>query len=195
MLRRSDVSARAFAEVWLWRHGWVWPVAALLAAATMTAFFTVSQPQRADLSELKLQTDQARSAFLQRPASAAAVTSTDARAVIDASAPADQLVARMIQLAQAEGIALPQSEYQQHLMADSTVLQVQVAQPVRATYPQLRRYIEAVLRAVPNASLDQLNARRENVGQPQLDAKLRWSLWLPSSAGSKAGPALERPTL
>lgn len=192
---RLQVSLRAAVEIWLWRRGWAWPVVGLLALVAVMSYALVLQPRRAQLAEVDAGLERARLAAHRDAASAnTASTQIDARAVILASPPADRLVARMVELAQAEGIALPQSEYQQRAMPDAQLVQVQVTQPVRATYPQLRRYIEAVLRALPNASLDQLGARRENVGQPQLEARLRWSLWLPRAAISPGAAGQERPT-
>jgi hypothetical protein len=195
-LGRLQVSPRAAVEVWLWRNGWTWPATLLLAAVAAGLCLAVIQPQRAHLAELGSQLQRARDAAAGRDAAHAKVppTAADARAVVIASPPTDRLVARMVQLAQAEGVGLPQAEYQQRALAGSDMVQVQITQPVRATYPQLRRYVEAVLRTIPNASLDQLAARRENVGQPQLDARLRWSLWLPRATPPASASGQERPT-
>lgn len=91
---------------------------------------------------------------------------------------AGELVRKMATLAQHQQLVLVQGDYSSQFHSTTQATQVQINQPIRGTYPQLRRYIEAVLRAVPNASLDQITARRENVGQSQLEARLRWSVWL-----------------
>lgn len=168
---------RARAQTWLWRLGWAWPVAMLLGASADAMYWGVVRPQSARivLSQAALQ----QSPREQAMSTKALVQASDVRAVIAASASSDEIVAQMATLAQAEGIALSQSEYQYQAMADASIVQIQVTQPVHAAYPQVRRYVEAVLRSVPNAALDELAARRDNVNQAQLDARLRWSVWLP----------------
>jgi hypothetical protein len=181
---RKQVALRAVTEIALWRIGFAWPLALAIGAGALVVHIVLSQSLQARVASLENQLAHAQRAEQARRRGDAAVARVpDARALIDASPSGEELVARMVKLAEQEGIALPQSEYQQRVLSGgSSVAQLQITQPVRATYPQLRRYVEAVLRAIPNASLDQLAARRENVGQPQLEARLRWTLWLPGAA-------------
>jgi hypothetical protein len=109
------------------------------------------------------------------------------QALLRASPEAPELVRRMSALAQAERISLQQGDYQQQMHSTTRLVQVHVTQPVRASYPQLRRYVESVLRTMPNASLDQVAARRENVGQAQLEVRLRWSFWTQTDQSDDAG--------
>lgn len=187
-MTRSLISwCRTRAEIGLWRHGWAWPLSALGAGCALFAHILVLQP---DLAAR----DDARKALLleaQRqaaPASKAQPVPSQLeqplrtlQAALSPSHESDALVRRMAALAQAEQIALSQGEYQQQVNTVIGVTRVQVSQPVRASYPQLRRYIEAVLKVIPNASLDQVIASRDNVGQLQIEARLKWSLWTTTS--------------
>ncbi len=168
------------AQIALWRHGWALPLSVLLLAVAGGLYWSVALPAQAsaagDLAErLRL----ARAAGQKREAVPGG-ESQQVAALQAALRAADttELVRRMAVLAQAQNIALLQSEYQVQQHAAVDVVQLHIAQPVRASYPQLRRYIESVLREMPNASLDQVSARRENVGQEQLEVRLRWSLWV-----------------
>jgi hypothetical protein len=184
---------RVKAQIVLWRHGWAWPLALFVAVITGAAYWMVLQPARAALvaTQAELGREQSASAktkTVEPPSETQQLTALSA--ALRASPPPAELVRRMAALAQAEQIALPQGEYQQQVHGSTQVVQVHVTQAVRASYPQLRRYIESVLRTIPNASLDQVAARRENVGQAQLEVRLRWSLWMqPTSAAAPSSAA------
>jgi hypothetical protein len=175
---------RATIEIAFWRHGWAWPLAAITALSAVAAYVTVLRPgqQLQRTAEIELEQEQARPAS---PAKGSEEQPQDGQqrlqalqAVLRPSADTGELVRKMAVLAQAQQINLAQSDYQQQANAAIGVTRVQISQPVRASYPQLRRYIEAVLLAIPNASLDQVVARRDNVGQAQVEARLKWSLWI-----------------
>jgi hypothetical protein len=169
-------------QIVLWRRGWAWPVAALLLIATGALHWLVLQPLRATLATARAELIHEQSTASVNPAPVEPLSEGQElaalQAVLRASPETAELVRTMATLAHAEQITLQQGDYQQQLHATTRLVQVHVTQPVRASYPQLRRYIEAVLQTIPNASLDHVAARRENVGQAQLEARLRWSFWI-----------------
>ena len=184
---------RAQAEIALWRHGWAWAVAALLASMAAGACVWLLQPlqQARDAALLELaQAHRARAVGQALPGPGAAIDDgarlQALQTLLQQGPEAGQIVRRMITLARAEQITLAQADYQQQANAGIGVTRVQITQPVRATYPELRRYIEAVLATTPNASLDQVVAKRDNVGQTQVEARLKWSLWIAQPATPSA---------
>jgi hypothetical protein len=180
---------RTAIQIAIWRHGWAWPLAAAAAALAAATHFLVVDPGRAELARAR--TELARTSMAaQRPTPIRAVGEQQdlhkLQAVLQQSPPSSELVRTMASLARAEQIVLAQSEYQQQFHSATQVTQLLVTQPVRGTYSQLRHYIESVLRTIPNASLEQIAARRDSVGQSQLEARLRWSVWIrnpPVSSG------------
>jgi len=194
MARRHSISVlRAHAEIALWKHGWVLaaaPVAALLAIGLHIGCVA---PTRAALeatrAEAARESRAASTLARQAPPLAEKEQLSRLQGVLRGPSSATELVKRMAALAQAEQIALQQSDYQQQFHPATQVTQMQINQPVKASYVQLRRYVEAVLREMPNASLDQISARRENVGQAQLEVRLRWSFWIqaPAPAEGRTG--------
>lgn len=179
-MRASFASLRVWVEIALWRHGWVWPAATAMCLSALVIHLSLLSSQLQQLRQLEMDLHIAlaeRTMSQNRSMTAPEPGTMDAAAVLSSAPPIEESIARMAQLAQAEGIALTQGEYRTQLIADGSLVRVQVSQPVRGTYPQLRRYIESVLRGSPHASLDQMEARRENVSQPLLEARLRWSLW------------------
>lgn len=176
---------RAMAGIAVWRHGWVWPAAACVAAAA-AALYGLALPDahnallraQAGLAEA---TAHAR-ALRQRPAPAASDDSgrvQNVAALVQAAPGATAIVARMSALAQAQGLNLPQADYQYEVNRTAQLVHVQVTQPLKSSYPGIRRYAEAVLRSTPHASLDQIQVRRDGVAQADVEARLKWSLWLP----------------
>jgi hypothetical protein len=176
---------RPRAEIALWRYGWAWAVGAVLALVAACAWLLVLQPlqQARDAALLELgQAHRARDAGRSSPSNGFALDDGARLQVLQTllqqSPETGEIVRRMATLARAEQITLTQADYKQQPIAGIGVTRVQIMQPVRASYPQLRRYIEAVLAATPNASLDQVVAKRDNVGQTQVEARLTWSLWV-----------------
>jgi hypothetical protein len=182
-MKRLPVSLwRTRLQILLWRHGWTWPVALLLAVAAGAMHWAVLQPLHASVIAAQAELAQEQSTATARQTTGEPLSEGQElaalQAVLRASPEPAELVRRVAALAQAEQITLQQSDYHQQAHAATRLVQVHVTQPVKAGYPQLRRYIESVLRTIPNASLDQVAARRENVGQAQLEARLRWSFWI-----------------
>lgn len=177
-VRLSNPAAEA--QVFVWRFGWAWPLAVAAAALAITVHFAALAPARSEL--VAASTALAQAALRGQAVKQEIPPATERQQLLALQAtlrPAEaaELIRRLGELARAEQITLAQGEYQQQLHPETQLLQLRVTQPVKAGYPQLKRYIESVLRTIPNASLDQITARRENVGQAQLEVRLRWSFW------------------
>jgi hypothetical protein len=185
---------RTATEIALWRHGWAWLLAAVLAGIAALGYLAVLQPSRQVLGAAQRELAEQRKGPEAPPPGSSSNHALDSqqqrlqalRAALSPSQNTGELVRRMVALAQAEQINLAQSDYQQQVNKGIGVTRVQISQPVRASYPQLRRYVEAVLQAIPNASLDQVMAKRDSVAQAQVEARLKWSLW--SYAATESTP-------
>jgi hypothetical protein len=176
------MSWRVHVELALWRHGGTLPLAAMLALLAVAIHETAVLPAQASLA---LAQEELASATRSAPRTLALHQPLHAlRDALPAEASATGSVKRMAALAQSHGIAVQQADYQRTALTGAPVIQLQVSQPVRASYAQLRRYIEAVLRDMPHVSLDHVAARRDNVGQQQLEVRLRWSVWMQQEAGA-----------
>lgn len=193
---------RLVAEVWLWRQGWAWLLAASFGLVALVLHASTEWVGNVALLEATRAVDQAKSetttvtpSHSSPSAPAGNVPDTEQhrlrqlQQLLGGSPQATELVRQILVLAHDENITVAQSEYQHQADAVTGTLQVQVTQPVRATYPQLRRYVEAVLLAIPNASLDQIAAKRESVDQTQVQARLKWSLWLLPATTERAAVA------
>ena len=54
----------------------------------------------------------------------------------------------------------------------------QVTLPVQGSYGEVRGFVDAVLDAVPAAALEELALKREEIGEPLVEARVRFVLFL-----------------
>ena len=92
---------------------------------------------------------------------------------------------RLHALARAESLELPQGAYRYNQVSDERLARYEINLPVRGTYPQIRRFIAAVLNEVPVLSLDQIAFEKKRVGDGEVEAQLRLTLYLAPRAQGK----------
>ena len=168
-------------EVALWRHGSVGHavLAGLLVAATLMAWFLLET--RSNLAQtrraLELAVNPVQNMQAPTPGNGDAATLDTLRAALAASPAPDEVVREMAALSHGLGIEWAQGEFRSQAHAQTQTTQWQVTQPALTTYLQLRKLIDAVLRAHPNVSLNQLSVQRDDTTQAQVKVRLRWSIW------------------
>lgn len=191
---------RVAAQIVLWRHGWAWVLGAAAVAGVALLQLAVVFPLQQAHASAELELAQALAAPPRSPPTPESTTAERVitlRTVLQEAPAATELLQRMTALAAAQEISLPQGDYQQRIHPANGVLQLQVSQPVRTSYPRLRQYVESVLRTIPNVSLDQVTAHRESIGQNELEVRLRWSLWVmpsvPQESSKRPASIVVRP--
>lgn len=190
-------------EVLVWRHGWIWPLATLsVVTAVATACWVDFDGRR---SEALLQAEERRVEQL--------VASKDSESRLEQSLNADDaareapLLSRhdrlravlrqpdevttelrqLYEFAESVQLVVQQADFQQSASSGG-IGRLQVSLPIKGSYVQMRGFIELLLRSLPNASVDRLVLKRNQVGQAQLEASLHLSLWL----RDKAARSIER---
>ena len=75
-------------------------------------------------------------------------------------------------------LVLEQGEYR--LTPDKTgkLMRYQITLPVKGSYLQIRQFVDQALLDVPIAALDDINFKRETIGGTQLEARIKFSLYL-----------------
>ena len=96
---------------------------------------------------------------------------------------AEQQVKVLFDLAAKNGLVLAQGEYKGGYDKASRVATYQVSLPLKGSYPAVWQFALQALRAVPFASLDELSFRREQIADPNLEARLRLTLYLADGSG------------
>lgn len=82
---------------------------------------------------------------------------------------------RLHRLGRAAGLELAQGEYRLERRA-AGLWSYRVSLPARGSYPQMRRFVAAVLDEMPVASIDALRFERKRADEPLLEAQLRLTL-------------------
>lgn len=96
---------------------------------------------------------------------------------------AEQQVKTLFALAAKNDLALNQAEYKFAANKNGLFHTYAISLPVKGQYAAIRPFCEQVLLAIPFASLDEIDFKRDAVGNPNLDAKLRFTLHLDNVGG------------
>lgn len=75
-------------------------------------------------------------------------------------------------------ITLAQAEYKLEAVRQGGFNAYRLTLPVRGGYPQLRRFIDATLEKLPFAALEDVDFKRDAIGTPTTEAKLRFVFFL-----------------
>lgn len=100
------------------------------------------------------------------------------RELLTAEERADEAMELIQQDAKKHGLALSGTEYKWQRQPNVKLAEVRIAIPVKAAYSPLRAFVKDVLTDVPGLALDQFELQRENIGSSDVDARLRFSLFL-----------------
>jgi hypothetical protein len=85
---------------------------------------------------------------------------------------------RIYDAASAQSIQLVQGDYKLVQGTTGKLSGYQISLPVRGPYAHVRKFVLQVLDEVPGASLDELAFTRESIGSAELEAKIRFTLYL-----------------
>jgi len=100
---------------------------------------------------------------------------------------AEQQVKTLFGLAAKNGLSLAQGEYKSAYDRNAHVWTYQVNLPVKGSYASIWQFAFGALRAIPFASLDDIGFRRDTIGDPQVEARLRLTLYLSDLPGAQPG--------
>jgi hypothetical protein len=87
-------------------------------------------------------------------------------------------LARIQDAALRNGIDLQAGEYRMETRSGERLRRYLIVLPVRGSYAQIRGFVDAALGAVPSASLDEIDMRRDSALSSTLQARLRMTLYL-----------------
>lgn len=95
---------------------------------------------------------------------------------------AEQHVKVLFALAAKAGLSLSQGEYKPGYDKASRISSYQITLPVKGSYQAIWQFALSALRDLPFAALDDIGFRRENIGDAQVEARLRFTLYLKDGA-------------
>lgn len=88
------------------------------------------------------------------------------------------LLARIYRVAEQQSITLEQGDYRFVRDSVTGLTHYQVILPLRASYPQVRKFVAASLIQVPNLSLDSIQFERQKIGDSTVEAKVKFVMIL-----------------
>ena len=159
--------------------GWPAMVAACLIVSEAAFHFSTMAPledQRAKLREQVTRSGRASTQAADRAAS------SDPRVDLDTfyaalARPAD-LLRRLHRVAHDQGLTLDQADYRPVPDAEGRFTRYQILLPAKGTYPEVRRFLVQVSGDVPGLAIDSVNFQRQQIGDPQVDALIKLTLFI-----------------
>jgi len=85
-------------------------------------------------------------------------------------------------LAGKAGIELQQGSYRYNLVSGERIARYEITLPVKGSYVQIRRFLASVLNEIPVASLDRVAFEKKRVGDRDVEAQLRLTLFLDAAS-------------
>ena len=98
---------------------------------------------------------------------------------------AEQQVKTLFALAAKSGLVLSQGEYKSAVDQNGRFHTYQVNLPVKGSYGAISQFGMQALRAIPFASLDEISFRRDTIGAPTVEARVRLTIYLADQAAGE----------
>jgi len=103
---------------------------------------------------------------------------------------AEQQVRTLFNIAAKTGLTLRQGEYKSGYDRNGKLHTYQINLPVQGSYGQVWQFALGALRAIPFASLDDISFKRDSIGQANVEARLRLTLYFADPLGDPAADPL-----
>ncbi|MBD8531240.1 MULTISPECIES: hypothetical protein [unclassified Massilia] len=91
---------------------------------------------------------------------------------------AERQVKTLFALAAKSGLVLRQGEYKAAFERNARLHTYQVTLPVKGSYNAIWQFALGALRAIPFAALDEISFKRDAIGETEVEARLRITLYL-----------------
>lgn len=155
-----------------------------LAALALAFFFSAVMPARKELErgrheaqQLGEQQKRIESGLERKPA-APADQLKSFYGMFPAEPAAAQWLEKVYDAAAKNNLTLLHGEYALTVDPKAELARYRITLPARGTYEQIRGFIAAALEAVPSLALDDVDFQRQKVGETQVEAKVRMTLFL-----------------
>ena len=141
-------------------------------------YFSAVQPLEQELRAQRLAAERLRARTPYQPVSSGG-RADELRRFYSLFPPVEKLpdeLEHLYRLARAAKLELLQGEYRLEKTSGGLV-SYRITLPLRGTYLQIREFVAATLRDMPIASLDALRFERKKIGDAQLEAQVRMSVY------------------
>jgi Tfp pilus assembly protein PilO len=176
--------SRLDVDLVLQRAGWMpvlaaWLIVATLALETAGQFRLQSARDAHARKGVELRALAAQALAETEPVKSQIEQRLDAfRSVLCEHSDMHRLVAMVFSQAAQHGITLAQAQYKLDFDKAGGFYTYQLTLPLQGSYPRLRRFVDATLYEARCAALEEVQFRREGIGTPHTEARLRFVLYL-----------------
>jgi hypothetical protein len=98
---------------------------------------------------------------------------------------------KIFALAEDSGIALQRGSYRYNRVPGERIARYEITLPVTGSYVQIRRFLASVLNEIPVASLDGIAFEKKRIGDSDVEAQLRLTLYLDAAREASNGTGAE----
>ena len=159
----------------------------VLAAAAAALYFAGIDPGKAQINRLQREALSVREFSRSNPDAGSLTPPTyetwlqNFYRLLPAKTSAPDWLRIIFAAARAQSLVLEQGEYKMKVDKSSRLLAYEIGLPVRGNYVQIRKFVADVLEQIPAAALDEIIIKREAIGDPRIDASIRFTLFLTAS--------------
>ncbi len=179
----TPASILGFARFYYYRHGWPAAIGVVLLIFAL-GMQAIGVPKlQAQATDARAAHEALRKRALQAPKPQDA--SREQYAALLASLPSganasSDAVKAIHRIAATHGVYLATGEYRVVREGSDKLQRYQITLPATSNYPKLRAWLTDVMNEMPTIALDEISLRREDVGTEQIDARVRFTLFLKS---------------
>lgn len=105
----------------------------------------------------------------------------DVHRQLPAQPQATEAIERVYRMARAENISLSRGEYALGVDPETRLARYQIVLPLRGSYPQIRRFLQALLAQMPALVMEDIDLQRKRIGDSELTGRIRMTLYLSRS--------------
>lgn len=162
--------------------GRVGVVGVALLVFSAVCFITANSPLRQQLADV-----QSNLAEMQREQLARSRAGLDLTPNVQLQSFVSRLPARtqlpaimgqVVTQAGAAGLALERGSYDFTVTHSGQIVRARLSFPVQGSYPNIRRFVDGTLAAIPGAAVDGLRLERKDIGSGDIAADIRFTVFL-----------------
>lgn len=165
---------------WAKRLGWLSLSGAILGILALTFYATLGKQADQQLHEVKREIAQIGSAK-GRPvwlAESPQIAQQNYYRALPSQTTVTDLLEKIFDAAYENDTSLEQGKFKQTTEQGVSFSQYQIEFPVTGGYPEIRKFVNQVLLDIPTIALDSISFSRGDTKNPELDAKVRFTLYL-----------------
>ncbi len=153
---------------------------ALLALAAL-CFFTANSALRQHQTVLRAELVEAQRNAVHQVAGQAAAPAAQLQSFVRGLPARSELPAiteQIVTQATGAGLLLERGSYDFTVTRSGQIVRARMSFPVQGSYPDIRKFIDGTLRAIPGAAVDGLRLERKNVASGEIAADIRFAVFL-----------------